>query len=572
VQLGYDNVGRVNRIDRGWGLYPPEWLTDLSGSATFSSTLSYDADSRLTGASYSNGLPSFTYDYDGYGRVIGSTGPEGSLGYTYDDAGQLIGVSGARTESYSYDATGNRTMDGYVTGTGNRLASDGIYNYTYDDEGNLKLKERIADGQATEYTWDYRNRLTDVTVKDGSGVVVASAHFTYDVEDCRIGALTDADGAGPQAGVQTWTVYDGANPYIDFNAAGQVTARYLHGPGVDEMYARIELKDVYYYGQLNVPTWYVTDRLGSVRALVDYTGAAIDQIVYDSYGNTLSESNPSAGGRLKFTAREWYCEVGLQSNRERWYDPAAGRWISQDPIGFQAGDPDLYRYVGNRPADFADPSGLDWLDDAANVAAGWGDALTGWTPGGGTAALRDKWGINGGIDTSSGWYIGGQVGGSINGILIGGEIAAGGAGLVGATGGMLTTGGGGAAAAGIAVSGGAVAVGGVALVGAGGVVIGEEIIALAEVEGEVRFGKNFDTKCRKHIDQIRNRGPVREDIPSPGRGGRERVQEIIRQRVAQGGGRATTYADEPAIAYEDGGVTYIFRPNGEFWTILRNCP
>lgn len=40
------------------------------------------------------------------------------------------------------------------------------------------------------------------------------------------------------------------------------------------------------------------------------------------------------------------------------YDPTVGRWLSQDPIGFQAGDPNLYRYVGNSPTNFTDPSGL----------------------------------------------------------------------------------------------------------------------------------------------------------------------------------------------------------------------
>jgi hypothetical protein len=88
------------------------------------------------------------------------------------------------------------------------------------------------------------------------------------------------------------------------------------------------------------------------------------------------------------------------------------------------------------------------------------------------------------------------------------------------------------------------------------------------LDGPVNFGKNFDKKVRKHIDQVRNRGPVKENTPSPGKGGTERVQEIIQQRVARGGGRATTYAGEPAVAFEDGGVTYIFRRNGVFWTIL----
>lgn len=40
------------------------------------------------------------------------------------------------------------------------------------------------------------------------------------------------------------------------------------------------------------------------------------------------------------------------------YDPNIGRWLEQDPIGFEAGDTDLYRYVYNDPTYLIDPSGL----------------------------------------------------------------------------------------------------------------------------------------------------------------------------------------------------------------------
>lgn len=40
------------------------------------------------------------------------------------------------------------------------------------------------------------------------------------------------------------------------------------------------------------------------------------------------------------------------------YDPSLGRWLTEDPIGFDAGDPNFYRYVGNNPVRFVDPSGL----------------------------------------------------------------------------------------------------------------------------------------------------------------------------------------------------------------------
>ena len=70
------------------------------------------------------------------------------------------------------------------------------------------------------------------------------------------------------------------------------------------------------------------------------------------------ETNCYQKDRFKFTGREYCPELGLYYYRARWYDPAVGRFISQDPIGFSAGDPNLYRYVNNAPGDARDPEGL----------------------------------------------------------------------------------------------------------------------------------------------------------------------------------------------------------------------
>jgi RHS repeat-associated protein len=59
-----------------------------------------------------------------------------------------------------------------------------------------------------------------------------------------------------------------------------------------------------------------------------------------------------------FTGRFFDRATGLQNNLERWYDPNTSRWLSEDPIGFAAGDANLYRYVGNRPTSESDPLGL----------------------------------------------------------------------------------------------------------------------------------------------------------------------------------------------------------------------
>jgi RHS repeat-associated protein len=58
-----------------------------------------------------------------------------------------------------------------------------------------------------------------------------------------------------------------------------------------------------------------------------------------------------------YTGRPFDEATGLQNNLNRWYDASVGRWISEDPIGFAAGDSNVYRYVGNRPVNSRDANG-----------------------------------------------------------------------------------------------------------------------------------------------------------------------------------------------------------------------
>ena len=94
-----------------------------------------------------------------------------------------------------------------------------------------------------------------------------------------------------------------------------------------------------------------------------------DALTYDAYGNILTETDASQRGRYAWTGRELDAETGLQYNRARWYDPRIGSWVSQDPMGFSAGDSNLYRYVKNSPDNHGDPSGLDTvtIDGSGNI-------------------------------------------------------------------------------------------------------------------------------------------------------------------------------------------------------------
>ena len=59
-------------------------------------------------------------------------------------------------------------------------------------------------------------------------------------------------------------------------------------------------------------------------------------VTYDAFGNLTSDSAPAAESLFLFTARPYDADAQLQNNLNRWYDPATGRWISTDPIGFEA--------------------------------------------------------------------------------------------------------------------------------------------------------------------------------------------------------------------------------------------
>ena len=86
------------------------------------------------------------------------------------------------------------------------------------------------------------------------------------------------------------------------------------------------------------------------------------------------------------------------------YDPSVGRFLSEDPIGFAGGDANLYRYVGNSPTNFTDPSGLQQASPEftpppmvlSQYASDWaGEAiLHHWLEGTGrtVTVLEGKWG------------------------------------------------------------------------------------------------------------------------------------------------------------------------------------
>jgi RHS repeat-associated protein len=144
----------------------------------------------------------------------------------------------------------------------------------------------------------------------------------------------------------------GSDIWATFTTGGSLTMRELQGDGIDQHLAYVAGGDAY---------WYLTDHLNSIRAVLNSSGGVTASVAYDAYGNLTTAAAP---GLYDWTGREFDVETGLYYNRARYYEPGTGRWISQDPMGFDAGDSNLYRYAANNPLSNTDPSGTEVLAPA----------------------------------------------------------------------------------------------------------------------------------------------------------------------------------------------------------------
>ena len=250
-------------------------------------------------------------------------------------------------EYYTYDANGNRTSSylhgtGYRTGTANQLQTDGTYNYAYDDEGNMVKKTEIATGQVTLFEYDHRNRMTRATIWSSDpasgGVILHQESYRYDALGRRIMILAD--------GQVTKTIYNGDNAWADIHAAN---ARYLFGNHIDKLIAQ--------YTPGTGTTWALTDHLGTVRESLGPNGQVISRIAFSAFGNMVSTTSDPSLRQSTFLGREFNTPIQQYNFRTRSYDPRVGRFTTQDGIGFNGLDTNLYRFIRNSPLNGVDSTG-----------------------------------------------------------------------------------------------------------------------------------------------------------------------------------------------------------------------
>lgn len=146
-------------------------------------------------------------------------------------------------------------------------------------------------------------------------------------------------------------MYDNEDILLELDGSNNITARYTHGPGIDEPLI-LEKGGASFF--------YHADGLGSITEITNNSGSVVQAYTYSSFGKIESQLDPTFIQPYTFTGREFDPETGLYFYRARTYDPVTGRFlqIDQHP-GFASLPQTLnkYPYVINRPVTLTDPNG-----------------------------------------------------------------------------------------------------------------------------------------------------------------------------------------------------------------------
>lgn len=324
----------------------------------FSNTRTFNGYAEITSERFKVNTSTFaSWDTtrDDNGRIITKSetvnGLTSAYTYSYDSLGRLltVGLNGSLVEEYRYTPNGNRAYEfnaltgesgrTYVYSLEDHLMSAGGATYQFDPDGYLVSKTEGA--KITAYNYSSRGELLDVTLPNG-GVL----EYKYDPLGRRIAKLENG------VLVEKYLWLGMTQLLAVYDSTDHLLARFEYADN-RMPYAMVAGTDSYYLAY---------DQVGSLRAVANTSGTVVKEIVYDSFGKILSDSNPTLNIPFGFAGGLHDADTGLVRFGARDYDPEIGRWTAKDPIDFAGGDIDLYGYVQNNPINLIDPSGLDALD------------------------------------------------------------------------------------------------------------------------------------------------------------------------------------------------------------------
>lgn len=316
VDRDYDELNRLVSIE-------------LNGSGTPEVQYTYDNLSRRTSCILGNGVVTdYEYNWDNTVSSIEHTfsGSSVKFDYAYNGAKELVSQTvddaafmwhpisagtvtyGTATGTNTYPTVGGVTQ---VNDDNGCLTSDGVWNFVYDAEQHL------------------------IEASDGTTTVT----FKYDGEHHQIQKAV--------GGTKLRYLYSDWQKIAEYDAnMDTLNTRYVYGLGSDEPIIAVD--------NVGVPTYLHSDRVGSIVAVSDNTGANTHKNSFGPFGE--SGSLVSSFG-LGFNGQQNDAEFGGYFFKHRYYLPGTGRFMQPDPLRFSASDMNSYTYARNNPFKYSDSNG-----------------------------------------------------------------------------------------------------------------------------------------------------------------------------------------------------------------------
>jgi RHS repeat-associated protein len=303
----------------------------------------------------------------------------GATHYDFDASARLVSAlaDDGQGEKFSYDAADNLfEMAGPAReyGKGGRLTRHGASELTWDDAGRL-VEKRIATARGLDvwrFDWNAQSQLRSVTRPDQTLV-----EFDYDPFARRVRKRVSSGG-----GLLSVPDYEVRYIWDGEAIVREVKETVTGGPPIIEertyAYGDEELVPLAQRSSGSAWSHYVIDARGAPAELVDGQGEVVWDRDLSVWGKTLREKTDVTTSVLGLPGQWEDAETGLSYNRNRYYDPDAGRYISADPIELTGGL-NAYAYPTD-PLDHPDLYGLDPHQASASIEK---------SPGGGSVPLGD---------------------------------------------------------------------------------------------------------------------------------------------------------------------------------------
>ena len=310
-------------------------------------------------ADYSQTAVKRSYGYDRTGNLTHSTDQRtGTTRFEYDKLGR---ITQAGNERFAFDPAHNILSDDLNAVTDNRLKTYNGTTYYYDDLGNLIHRE-LADGEVQNYFYDLHDQLVKAEIfkKDGTKETWT---YTYDALGRRIGKgrLKTSQEVSDDLENQTRFVWDGSHLLQEIHSGGRYTYIYADQDSYEPL-AQVHdwtTED----GESRQQTHYFhCDQIGIPREMTDKDGNLLWFGNYTGWGRLKEETQVTDSAYQPFRLQNQYAdrETGLHYNFFRYYEPDAGRFVNQDPIGLRGGN-NLYTFAPNVQMSI-DPLGLAAMD------------------------------------------------------------------------------------------------------------------------------------------------------------------------------------------------------------------